>query len=113
MTSLPLDARLTSLGATRVLPYSVLDPSIDKARAKATRSSLQDLFSGSPPRLALNCVSGAPTTLMSSLLDTDAILVSYGAMSKQPLALPTSPLHFQESHVQGFLAEPVVQDAFT
>jgi len=97
-----LDARLTSLGATRVLPYSVLDPSIDKARAKATRSSLQDLFSGSPPRLALNCVSGAPTTHMSSLLDTDAILVSYGAMSKQPLALSTSLFIFKNLTCKGF-----------
>lgn len=97
-----LEARLTSLGATRVLPYSALDPGTDKARAKATRALLQDLFAGSPPRLALNCVSGPPTTHMSSLLGPGAVLVSYGAMSKQPLALPTSLFIFKDLTCKGF-----------
>jgi len=50
----------------------------------------------------LNCVSGEPTTRMARLLGQDAHLVSYGAMSKQPLSLPTSIFIFNNLTSHGF-----------
>lgn len=53
-------------------------------------------------RLALNCVGGEPTTAMAKLLGQDAHLVSYGAMSKKPLSLPTSLHIFKNLTSHGF-----------
>jgi len=53
-------------------------------------------------RLGLNCVSGPTTTAMARLLGSDAVLVSYGAMSKQPLTLPTSLFIFKNLKSVGF-----------
>jgi mitochondrial enoyl-[acyl-carrier protein] reductase / trans-2-enoyl-CoA reductase len=71
-------------------------------------------------RLALNCVGeyflvrstalalttiqigGKETTQMSRLLGSNAHLVSYGAMSKQPLSLPTSLFIFKNLTTHGF-----------
>lgn len=50
----------------------------------------------------LNCVSGPDTTAMTRLLGDDAHLVSYGAMSKKPLSLPTSLFIFKNLCTQGF-----------
>ena len=55
-----------------------------------------------PIRLLLNCVSGPATTQMLKLLEPDAHLVSYGAMSKQPLSLPTSAFIFKNLTCHGF-----------
>lgn len=52
--------------------------------------------------MLLNCVSGPTTAQLTRLLGTDARLVSYGAMSKQPLAIPTGPLIFRGLKVEGF-----------
>lgn len=46
-------------------------------------------------KLGLNCVGGKHTTLMAGHLGKDAALVSYGAMSKSPLSLPTSLFIFK------------------
>lgn len=102
-----LEQRLTALGGTHVLPYSALDPTTDKEQAKATRASLKALFAPtSGPRLALNCVSGPATTHMSALLGHSAVLVSYGAMSRQPLSLPTSLFIFKDLTCKGFWQSP-------
>ena len=53
-------------------------------------------------RLMLNCVSGPVSTAMSRFLGQDAHLVSYGAMSKQPLSLPTSAFIFKNLKCHGF-----------
>lgn len=50
----------------------------------------------------LNCVSGPATTAAVRLLGQDAHLVSYGAMSKQPLSLPTSAFIFKNLTCHGF-----------
>ncbi|TFY77164.1 hypothetical protein EWM64_g6848 [Hericium alpestre] len=82
-----LKKELTDLGADHVLTF-------DELAEKSTRA--KDI------RLGLNCVSGKPTALMARYLGQDAHLVSYGAMSKQPLSLPTSLFIFKNLTCQGF-----------
>jgi trans-2-enoyl-CoA reductase len=60
------------------------------------RRYLQDI------RLGLNCVGGKETAPMAWLLAPDAHLVTYGAMSKEPLSLPTSCLIFGNLTCHGF-----------
>jgi len=73
-----------------------------------------------PIRLGLNCIGtedqsifrsvviesvltgGKETTLMVRLLGNDAHLVSYGAMAKQPLSIPTSYFIFKNLTCHGF-----------
>ncbi|KAF2086623.1 NAD(P)-binding protein [Saccharata proteae CBS 121410] len=52
--------------------------------------------------LALNCVGGKPATAMAKLLSPEGHLVTYGAMSKQPVQLPTGLLIFKDIHFDGF-----------
>ena len=47
-------------------------------------------------------MSGPPTTALLRVLGPDAQLVSYGAMSKQPLALPTGLHIFRGLVARGF-----------
>ena len=53
-------------------------------------------------RLGLNCVGGRVTTSMTRLLGHDAHLVSYGAMSKEPLSLSTALFIFKNLTCHGF-----------
>ncbi|KAI9860260.1 MAG: mitochondrial 2-enoyl thioester reductase [Vezdaea acicularis] len=55
-----------------------------------------------PVRLGLNCVGGKPATALARSLSPEAHLVTYGAMSKQPLMLPTGLLIFKDLHFDGF-----------
>lgn len=52
--------------------------------------------------LGLNCVGGPAATDMARYLGNDAFLVSYGAMAKQPLALPTSLFIFKNLKSVGY-----------
>jgi NADPH:quinone reductase-like Zn-dependent oxidoreductase len=111
-----LRSRLRDLGATHVLTTSDLED-------KAIRKRVASLTSGAPVRLGLNCVSGPSTThLASRILTDDATLgacspfpnsrlppltdttrtVTYGAMSKQPLSLPSSLHIFKGLVSRGF-----------
>lgn len=93
-----LDSYLKSLGATVVLPTSQLS----RESIKNTRQKVASLTEGASIQLALNCVSGPTTTSMLSLLGSDAHLVSYGAMSKQPLSIPTGLFIFKNLKCHGF-----------
>ncbi|KAI9700702.1 MAG: mitochondrial 2-enoyl thioester reductase [Candelina mexicana] len=53
-------------------------------------------------KLGLNCVSGKNATAIAKVLDEDACLVTYGAMAKQPLHLPTGLLIFKNIRFEGF-----------
>ncbi|KAF5383834.1 hypothetical protein D9615_003675 [Tricholomella constricta] len=86
---------LQNLGATKVLTYDALAD-------KSLRKDLKEWTGGKEIRLGLNCVGGQETTLMARLLGNDAHLVSYGAMSKQPLSLPTSLFIFKNLTSHGF-----------
>ncbi|KAF9238699.1 hypothetical protein BU15DRAFT_47489 [Melanogaster broomeanus] len=88
-------SRLKALGATHVVTN-------DELADKAFRSKFKLWTGGKDVRLGLNCVSGKATTLMARLLGEDAHLVSYGAMSKNPLSLPTSLFIFKNLTCHGF-----------
>ncbi|TFY72020.1 hypothetical protein EVG20_g1000 [Dentipellis fragilis] len=90
-----LKQELTNLGATHVLTY-------DELLDKDIKNKVKEWTGSKDIRLGLNCVSGKPTTLMARLLGKDAHLVSYGAMSKQPLSLPTSLFIFKNLTCHGF-----------
>ncbi|KAI9064131.1 NAD(P)-binding protein [Trametes sanguinea] len=87
--------KLAQLGATQVFTYDALS---DKSLAQ----HVKQWTSKSPIRLMLNCVSGPDTTAMTRLLGDNAHIVSYGAMSKKPLSLPTSLFIFKNLCAQGF-----------
>ncbi|KAJ3749825.1 hypothetical protein EV360DRAFT_56719 [Lentinula raphanica] len=91
----PLVTHLESLGATKVLTY-------DDLNDRSLRSKIKEWTGGQDIRLALNCVGGDPTTAMAKLLGQDSHLVSYGAMSKKPLSLPTSLHIFKNLTSHGF-----------
>ncbi|KAG1834994.1 hypothetical protein DFJ58DRAFT_821102 [Suillus subalutaceus] len=90
-----LKQHLESLGATHVVTY-------DELSDKSLRAKVKTWTGGKDIRLGLNCVSGKTTTLMARLLGNNAHLVSYGAMSKEPLSLPTSLFIFKNLTCHGF-----------
>ncbi|KAG2052095.1 NAD(P)-binding protein [Suillus hirtellus] len=90
-----LKQHLKSLGATHVVTY-------DELAEKSLRAKVKMWTGGKDIRLGLNCVSGKTTTLMARLLGNSAHLVSYGAMSKEPLSLPTSLFIFKNLTCHGF-----------
>lgn len=55
-----------------------------------------------PIRLALNCVGGKNATALAKTLAPDSHMVTYGAMSKQPVALPSGLLIFKNLSFDGF-----------
>ncbi|KAK7030773.1 mitochondrial putative trans-2-enoyl-CoA reductase [Favolaschia claudopus] len=91
-----LTEKLKALGATEVLSYD------DLADRSLTQRIMKEWTAGKGFKLGLNCVSGPDTTAMARLLGQDAYLVSYGAMSKQPLSLPTSLFIFKNLTSAGF-----------
>lgn len=104
-----LKQQLTSLGATHILTDEEI---IDKATRGKVKEWTQGkvringyfrlyalsymlLLESKDIKLGLNCVGGRPTSIMAGYLGKDAALVSYGAMSKSPLSLPTSLFIFK------------------
>ena len=53
-------------------------------------------------KLGLNCVGGPQSLAMVKTLSPGGHLVTYGAMSKQPLSLPTGLLIFKDLKFSGF-----------
>lgn len=74
----------------------------DQLGDKSVREEIKQWTGGEPIRLGLNCVGGQDTTAMARLLGNDAHLVSYGAMAKQPLSIPTSFFIFKNLTCHGF-----------
>ncbi|XP_034946725.1 enoyl-[acyl-carrier-protein] reductase, mitochondrial-like [Chelonus insularis] len=82
---------LTEMGATKVLVESEL---------RTTK-----LFENKElpkPKLALNCVCGKTTTELIRHMDHGATMVTYGAMSREPLIVPASALIFKDVMMKGF-----------
>jgi len=92
-----LKSHLSSLGATHVFTYDDLSD-----KTLNLRSKVPEWTSGKGVKLGLNCVGGKENSLMAGLLGQDAHLVSYGAMSKQPLSLPTSLHIFKNLTSHGY-----------
>jgi len=87
---------LSGLGGDYVLAY-------DELNDRSLKDRVREWTGGKPIRLALNCVSGKDTTSMMRLVGDDGHLVSYGAMSRQPLSLPTSLFIFRNLTAHGFM----------
>ncbi|XP_014218199.1 enoyl-[acyl-carrier-protein] reductase, mitochondrial-like [Copidosoma floridanum] len=54
------------------------------------------------PQLALNCVCGKNASEVQRHLDHGGIMVTYGAMSREPLTVPASSLIFKNLSFKGF-----------
>jgi len=55
-----------------------------------------------PPLLGLNCVGGAAASSAMRLLGKGATFVTYGGLSRKPLAVPASALIFRDIRVVGY-----------
>ncbi|KAH8689808.1 hypothetical protein BGW36DRAFT_465821 [Talaromyces proteolyticus] len=88
---------LLDLGATAVITEAELLSGDFRAIVhKLTKEGKQ------PIRLALNCVGGKNASAMAKALAPDSHLVTYGAMAKQPVALPSGLLIFKNLVFAGF-----------
>lgn len=93
-----LKEELAGLGATVVVTEAeFLDRSFTaRLREEFTRMGKD------PVMLGLNCVGGKSATSMAKCLSQSGTLVTYGAMSKQPVMLPTGLLIFRDLRFHGF-----------
>ena len=88
---------LVDLGATQVITEEELQGREIKDQIKAwTNGGREEI------KVGLNCVGGKPATALAKFLSPGATLVTYGAMSKQPVMLPASLLIFKEINFNGF-----------
>lgn len=86
-----LKCTLKSLGATEVLTEEEI--------------RVTTLFKSGAlkaPRLGFNCVGGKSATNISRHLTNNGVLVTYGAMSREPLTIPNSALIFKDNTFRGF-----------
>jgi trans-2-enoyl-CoA reductase len=92
-----LKAELKALGATVVITEEeMLGGNFRDMVHQFTRQGKE------PIRLALNCVGGKNATALAKTLAPDSRMVTYGAMSKQPVALPSGLLIFKNLSFDGF-----------
>ncbi|CAL3971057.1 unnamed protein product [Diplocarpon coronariae] len=88
---------LLSLGATHVVTESELV-------SRSFPEQIREWTSGgcAKVKIGLNCVGGKATSALVKCLSTSGHLVTYGAMSKQPLMLPAGALIFKDIKFSGF-----------
>lgn len=92
-----MKAELLQLGATVVITESqLLSREFRGLVNDATRQGKE------PIRLALNCVGGDNATAMAKVMAPGSHMVTYGAMSKKPVALPSGLLIFKNLAFDGF-----------
>ncbi|KAG5981083.1 hypothetical protein E4U43_006655 [Claviceps pusilla] len=92
-----LRKELVGLGADAVVTESqFLSRQWKDQLAELTRGGREQIG------LGLNCVGGKSATALARSLGPGASLVSYGGMSKQPVALPLGLLIFQDLRFVGF-----------
>ena len=79
----------------------VTDEEVEK---KEFRDQIKEVTNGGrePIRLGLNCVGGSLVNSMAKHLAPGSHVVTYGAMSKQPVQLPTGLLIFKNISFDGF-----------
>ncbi|KAJ3064554.1 hypothetical protein HDU98_012042 [Podochytrium sp. JEL0797] len=90
-----LKQRLDSLGADLVVTE-------EEMRSRDTQARILALGAGRLPRLGLNCVGGKSSTNLARNLAEGASMVTYGGMSKEPVAIPTGLLIFKDLKFRGF-----------
>ncbi|CAN5489285.1 zinc-dependent alcohol dehydrogenase family protein [soil metagenome] len=66
------------------------------------REQVAELTSRAPIRLALNAVGGESALRMAKVLAPEATMVTYGAMSLEPLTIPNGMLIFKNLRFTGF-----------
>lgn len=92
-----LKQELHDLGADVVVPESqFLSREWKDQLAEITRKGREQIG------LGLNCVGGKSATNVARALGEGATMVSYGGMSKQPVALPLGLLIFKDIRFLGF-----------
>lgn len=92
-----LKKELYDLGATAVVTEAeLLSKDFKNMVNEFTRQGKE------PIRLALNCVGGKSATALAKTLAPNSHLVTYGAMSKQPVSLPSGLLIFKNLVFDGF-----------
>ncbi|KAF8246293.1 NAD(P)-binding protein [Wilcoxina mikolae CBS 423.85] len=74
----------------------------EECRSPGFWSRIQQLTNKKGIKLGLNCVGGKSTHYLIKQLGEGAHVVTYGAMSKQPLNLNASALIFRDIHAHGF-----------
>lgn len=89
-----LVAELKALGADEVITE-------EQSGSKEFSGTIKDLVDGKL-RLALNCVGGKSATNLARHLSNSGKLVTYGAMSKQPVTVPTGPFIFNNISLHGY-----------
>ena len=89
---------LLSLGANAVITESEL------LSSGQFREIVQELTrqGKEPIRLALNCVGGNNAAALAKVLAPNSYHVTYGAMAKKPVTLPTGPMIFKNLKFHGF-----------
>lgn len=93
-----LRQELLDLGATVVVTEAEFMDRSFTARLKEEFTRMGK----DPVMLGLNCVGGKSATAMAKCLNDSGTLVTYGAMSKQPVMLPTGLLIFKDLRFKGF-----------
>ncbi|KAJ9155151.1 hypothetical protein NKR23_g1980 [Pleurostoma richardsiae] len=93
-----LKEELRGLGATVVVTEAeFLDRSFTaRLKEEWTRGGRDKVM------LGLNCVGGKSATAVAKALSEAGTMVTYGGMSKQPVALPTGLLIFKDLRFRGF-----------
>ncbi|KAK5118137.1 hypothetical protein LTR62_004184 [Meristemomyces frigidus] len=76
----------------------------DEVESKGFRDQVKEITNGGREdiRLGLNCVGGSIVNSMAKQLASGGHIVTYGAMSKKPVSLPTGLLIFKDIHFDGF-----------
>lgn len=76
----------------------------DELSSKDFRDKLKEITNGGREsvRLGMNCVGGALVNNMAKHLAAGSPMVTYGAMSKQPVSLPMGLLIFKDISFNGF-----------
>jgi mitochondrial enoyl-[acyl-carrier protein] reductase / trans-2-enoyl-CoA reductase len=69
---------------------------------ESLRDEVKTATNGAPIRLALNAVGGENALRVANALAPEATMVTYGAMSLQPLRIPNGLLIFKNLHFCGF-----------
>lgn len=77
-------------------------PELEVVADQEDVASVRRRFEGWPMRLALDGVGGAASARLAHLLSRGGTLVTYGAASREPMALPSGDLIFRGIRVQGF-----------
>ncbi|MCQ8242241.1 zinc-dependent alcohol dehydrogenase family protein [Rhizosaccharibacter radicis] len=77
-------------------------PEVDVIADDEDMTAVRARHEGSTIRLALDGVAGTSTQRLAQLLAPGGTLVSYGAATRQPLAVPAGDLIFRKITVRGF-----------